>query len=271
MSKMSLSLSYNVSKNRQYMLFKKVSKMLKNIKGSTIPSLVDWDGEVCATLFLGGCNLKCKFCQNTPLVVNPQKLKNINTDELLLNIERFSNYLTGVCITGGEPLLNCLDLEPLLKNIKAMKLKVKLDTNGFFPDYFKHYLDLNLIDYVAMDVKAPLVLKKYSSLCGRRFKLDDLNLVQNSIDIIRGSGKGYEFRTTVIPKFHTVKDIEDISKYAIKGANRYIIQNFRTCNTLMSPKKCPPNGFSLPQLEKFAKVAYPHVKEVRIRNCDQNL
>jgi pyruvate formate lyase activating enzyme len=236
------------------------------IKGVTNLSLIDWDGEVCATLFLGGCNLKCKFCQNKSLVLSPSKLKDINIYSILETLKYFKKYLTGVCITGGEPLMQRLDIVPLFRSIKDMGLKVKLDTNGFYPMVLDYYLKEKLIDYIAMDIKAPLLQDKYSKICGRKLSLEDLSLVQKSIDLIRSSGINYEFRTTVVPNFHTFEDIEDICKYSIKGANRYILQNFRSCDTLLNPTECPDKGFTQTELEAFATIARQYIKEVKIRN-----
>lgn len=243
---------------------------MSQIKGITNLSLVDFDGEVCATLFLGGCNFRCKFCGNSSLVLQPYKLENMPIEPIIENLNKFKNYLTAVCITGGEPLIHGLKLIPLMKRIKDLGLKVKLDTNGMFPYILDYYIEKKLIDYIAMDIKAPLTQMKYNKICGKRLSIEKLSLIALSIDRIMHSNVNYEFRTTVVPGFHIEKDIEQICKYSIKGAKRYALQNFWNCGTLVS-NKCPEKGFSPTELENFATIAKKYVQEVKIRNLNQNL
>lgn len=237
-----------------------------SIKHIEVPSLIDWDGNTCATLFLGGCNLRCKFCHNSQLVLNPEQLKDVEYEQILANLKEFRNFMNGVCITGGEPLINGKSLIPFLEKIKALEYKIKLDTNGTFPDTLKSYIDKNLIDYIAMDIKAPLTVKKYSYITGKRFTIEKLSSIQKSIDIIKNSNIDYEFRTTTVPTFHTQNDIEEICKYAIQGSKKYVLQNFRSCDTLVKAKLCPDHGFTIDEMNGLAFIALKYIPVVKIRN-----
>lgn len=236
------------------------------IKGLTTFSLVDWDGEVCSTIFVGECNFRCPYCQNAPLVICPRKFETLPLVDVIQTIEGFRNYITGVCISGGEPTLDN-GVVDLICNIPP-GLKIKLDTNGTNP-HILHSVLMG-VDYVAMDIKAPLTLPKYSQAIGLKVDFETLVRIAASIDIIKKYAKDYEFRTTVVPGIHTIKDIEQICKYAIKGTKKYVIQNFWTGGELINPKFYDIKPFSQAELEAFAEVARKYVKEVKIRNLNQN-
>ncbi len=241
-----------------------------NIKGLTNLSLIDWDGEVCSIIFVGGCNFKCPNCHNAPLVLEPEKLKSISEADILQTIEGYREYITGVCISGGEATLQT-DLHEFCKKLKDLNLKVKLDTNGKHPMMLEYLIKNKLVDYIAMDIKAPLTEKDYTKAAGIPIYIAELADMMYSIDLIKNSGIDYEFRTTVIPRFHKRKDIKQICKYGIRDARRYIIQNFYNSENLINPKMKTLNPFSQEKLEGFAKIAQKYVQEVKIRNLNRNL
>lgn len=207
-------------------------------------------------------------CQNAPLVLHPESYGTIHSDELLQGIEGLGKYIEGVCITGGEPTLY-EDLPKLLKSIKGLGLKTKLDTNGKCSRELKYLIEHELIDYIAMDVKAPLINEKYAEAVGIPIYEAELCDIQYSIDIIRQSGIDYEFRTTVVPGLHSVKDIEQIAKYAIQGSKKYVIQNFWNAGELINKCYAKVPSFGQTELEAFANAARPYVKEVKIRDIIQ--
>lgn len=182
-------------------------------------SLVDFDNLLVCTLFTKTCNFRCPFCHNKDLA-----LSNVNSfipfSEIVEFLKSRIGLLDGVCITGGEPtLMN--DLEEKLKVIKSLGFKVKLDTNGYRPDVLKKLINLNLIDYVAMDIKNSL--EKYELTTGT------INLqiekIQESINLLKSNVIPYEFRTTIVKEFHEEEDIKKIS-HLIKGASKYYLQKF---------------------------------------------
>jgi pyruvate formate lyase activating enzyme len=180
-------------------------------------SLVDWKGKVAVVLFLGGCNFRCEYCYNKELVYSPQKFENISMDYILNYIKENSDFIDGIVITGGEPTVNP-DLIEILQKLKTMNLPIKLDTNGSNPRILRYLIDNNLIDYVAMDVKAPP--EKYEQVCGCDIDMDDIN---NSINLIKSSGMKHEFRTTKIDEL-TEEDLKQIVSYI---GEDIVIQEYR--------------------------------------------
>lgn len=126
-------------------------------------TLLDYPGHVAATLFTGGCNMRCPFCQNSSLVLHPQALPEIPEAEVLAFLQKRQGILEGICITGGEPTLQP-GLEDFICLVREMGYLVKLDTNGYRPQVLKHLLEENLLDYVAMDIKASK--ENYGVACG---------------------------------------------------------------------------------------------------------
>jgi pyruvate formate lyase activating enzyme len=197
------------------------------IKGFIETSFLDWDGKVVSTVFVPYCNFRCPFCHNSGLIENPQKYETIPLDR----IERFlldrKDFIDGVCITGGEPLLHKdRGIFEFMQRIKDLGFQIKFDTNGTDPDTLKELIDKNLIDYIAMDIKGPLD-KRYDKLSGVK---TDIEKIEQCIKIIKESGIGHEFRTTVIPALLDINDIKDIAK-AIPGANKFVLQQFVPENT----------------------------------------
>lgn len=188
------------------------------IKGLQKTTLLDYPGKVACTIFTGGCNFRCPFCHNASLVTKIDD-NNISEEEILSYLSKRKGILDGVCVTGGEPLLQN-DIIPFLKKIKDIGLLIKLDTNGSRPNVLKQIISLGLVDYIAMDIKNSK--EKYALTCG----LDDFpDDIETSIDIIMRSGIPYEFRTTVVKELHNKEDIISIGE-RINGTERYFLQGF---------------------------------------------
>ena len=188
------------------------------ISGLQKMTLLDFPGKVACTVFTGGCNFRCPFCHNASLLNNAAD--EISEDEVLDFLEKRKGLLDGVCITGGEPLLQP-DISDFISKVRDMGYAVKLDTNGSFPVKLKELAEQGMIDYVAMDVKnCP---EKYGLTVGcDRISFSD---VEESIDFLLEGRIEYEFRTTVVSEFHTVSDISKLAE-CIKGAKRYFLQYF---------------------------------------------
>ena len=167
-------------------------------------TLIDYPGKVACTLFLFGCNFKCGFCHNPELIVPDENSKEFSEKEILEYLKSREKYLDGVCITGGEPLLT-LD-EIFLRRIKEIGYFIKIDTNGSLPEELKQFVDIGLIDFVAMDIKNSK--EKYNKSSGVEV---NISKIEESIKII-SSLEDYEFRTTVVNGLHETEDIENISK-----------------------------------------------------------
>ncbi len=230
------------------------------IRGFIDTSFVDWDGKVSSVVFTEGCNLRCTFCYNFGLVLHPEKFDPIPATHILHYLSENSDFLDGVCITGGEPTLQ-KDLSAFCKKIQSLGLKVKLDTNGSNPELLEHLIREGRVDYLAMDLKAPLVKEKYAGVAGVSLNgaFED---IKRSVEIIINSGIDHEFRTTVVPGVHTKGDIEDMAG-SIKGAKRYFLQKFQPHTRFEELNENPPQSDD--EMEELAAAARKHIEQVEWR------
>lgn len=226
------------------------------IKGLEKFSPKDFPGYISSTVFLGGCNFRCPFCHNSDLVLRPEILPTFPLDYFLSFLDSRKGWLEGICISGGEPLLQD-DLETLLILIKDRNLLVKIDINGSFPSRLEDLIQKRLIDHIAMDVKAPL--KRYQEVTRATVNEED---IVRSVDIIKNSGLGYVFRTTLVPGLVGPEDIKKICQM-LDGAKIFQLQQFVPLNTLDSHylQKKP---YRREEVQGFARIAEPYFSEVRI-------
>ncbi len=189
---------------------------------------IDYPGKMGLIVFTPGCNFRCGFCHNPELV--EENIGEIDIDILIRNIENRKNagWYQGVCISGGEPCLHP-GLIDFCRKLKEIGVSVKLDTNGSVPSILRKLLEEGLVDYIAMDVKAPK--EKYNEIANTSV---DINAIEESIELIKEC-PAYEFRTTVLPFFKT-SDAEEIGKWiSDNGRNKvrlFTLQQFSPKNTL---------------------------------------
>lgn len=191
-------------------------------------SLIDYPGKICAVVFTRGCNFRCPFCHNASLVL-PERFgaDEVSEEEVFGFLEIRKGKLDAVVISGGEPTVQ-RDLPVFIGKIKSMGYEVKLDTNGTNPGVLEDLLRLNLLDYLAMDIKAPF--DKYPVLAGRAVDIDSL---RKSISLIMNSGLEYEFRTTMVRPFLGLEQVMEIGGF-IPGAKKYVLQQFSADGNLIS-------------------------------------
>lgn len=187
------------------------------INGLLKLTLLDFPGHTACTVFFGGCNFRCPFCHNATLVRGEGE--NITEEEFFKFLSKRQGLLDGVCITGGEPLLQ-RDIADFMRKIKEMGFEVKLDTNGSFPEKLKELCSAGLVDYVAMDIKSSL--EGYSRAAGVSVNTEK---VRESVNFLVGGIVDYEFRTTVAKGAVLPSDMEGIGEL-ISGAKRYFLQGF---------------------------------------------
>lgn len=168
-------------------------------------TLIDYPGKVAAIVFTQGCNFRCRYCHNPELVYPHLFQDTMPEEEVFSFLRRRQGTLEGVVVTGGEPTLQP-DLLRFLTDVKTLGYAVKLDTNGTRPDTVQEAIDKKLVDFIAMDLKAPL--DKYPLITGTEF---DRSILQRSMDLIRQSGLPYEFRTTYDKEVLTDEDIQAVS------------------------------------------------------------
>lgn len=186
-------------------------------------SLIDYPGSITAIIFTSGCNFHCPYCHNPELVTETATL--IPELEIFAFLERRKHVLDAVTITGGEPTIH-KDLIPFIQKIKQMGFRVKLDTNGTNPEVVEQLQKEYLVDYIAMDVKAPLA--SYMQTVARPV---DTSALKKTIELLMHGEISYEFRTTVIKSLISLDDIREIGR-EIAGAKIHYLQKFVPTKTL---------------------------------------
>jgi pyruvate formate lyase activating enzyme len=228
-------------------------------------SLTDYPGKITAVLFSRGCNFRCPFCHNGHLLVKPGRAAaavEIDSQELVPFLEERQGFLDAVVFSGGEPTINP-ELPLVIKQVKDKGYMVKIDTNGTNPAMLEKLLQEELLDYVAMDIKAPVEYKKYLQASGRLSSQDFFN-IRSSINLLQNCTISVEFRTTVVPLWHSPEDIIEIARY-IEGARLYSLQQFNPRTTL-DPGLATVKPYSKEELENMARECQHHVKAVRVCN-----
>lgn len=226
-------------------------------------SLVDYPGEIVTVLFARGCNMRCPFCHNPDLLIKPGRgEKPIDIDEVAEFLLPRRRLLDGVVFSGGEPTLNP-ELLTDIRRIKALGFLVKLDTNGTNTVMLEKMLREGCLDYVAMDIKAPLDYKKYRNACGR-LSVEDFWNLRSSVILLKAASVKVEFRTTVVPPLHSAQDIAEIAQY-IAGADIYTLQQFNPRVTL-DPDYGQVLPYSREEMQAIASQCAPYVNEVRVVN-----
>lgn len=229
------------------------------IHGLNKTTLLDYPGHVAATIFLGGCNFRCPFCQNSPLVLHPAEEPVIPEEEVLSFLKKRQGILEGVCISGGEPTL-ASDLADFIKKIRELGYPVKLDTNGTRPGIVKNLAENDLVQMVAMDIKA--CPENYPSLTGMLHP--DLDAICETVDFLMRGDLDYEFRTTVVKELHNENDFIQISQW-LKGARAYYLQAYKDSEEVLQPGF---SSYSLEELEHFRDILKTTIPVVGIRGID---
>lgn len=223
-------------------------------------TLIDYPNRVACTLFLQGCNFKCGFCYNPELVLEDNG-EIYSPEKILEFLKKRQIYLDGICITGGEPLLT-LEIN-FLKQIKELGYDIKIDTNGSFPEKLKEIIESGLVDYVAMDVKGSK--EDYEKITNSEV---DISKIEESIKLI-SEMKDYEFRTTVIEKYHGAEEVEKIGKWLNtvcgKKPKKYCIQGFKNKGKFVDASFEKEQDVEEDYLIALKKVAEPYFEEVDIR------
>ena len=232
--------------------------MTIEIRGFLESSLLDWDGKISSVIFLPGCNFKCPFCHNYPLVYEPETLKKYNFEDIKKYLIEHKNWIDGVVVSGGEPTIY-RELENFIEIIKDLGFAVKLDTNGTNPKMLKDLIKRKLVDLYAMDIKGPLN-EKYASLAGCKV---DLKKIKESIALLMHSKVNYEFRTTIVPGLLDTEDIKELSK-TIENAKSFVLQQFQPGNaydeSLRNKKPYPKE-----KLLEMVEAAKVHVANTVLR------
>lgn len=228
------------------------------ISGLQKTTLLDYPGHVAATIFLGGCDFRCPFCHNSDLLEDSGE-DAFSEEEVLSFLKKRAGILQGVCITGGEPTLQP-ELEALIRHIRTLGLKVKLDTNGYRPEVLKALCEQGLLDYVAMDIKSGPA--GYARAAGRSELA--LDRIKESIAFLLKGTVPYEFRTTVVKGIHRAEDFKEIGAW-IAGADAYFLQSYKDSEQVLLPGF---EAFSREELLSFVRLVTPYVANTALRGVD---
>lgn len=218
-------------------------------------TLLDYPGKVACTIFTGGCNFRCPFCHNADLVTGKPEVT-VTGEEIFRFLRKRQRLLDGVCISGGEPLLQP-DLEDFIRGVRSLGYSVKLDTNGSMPDKLESLAEKGLLDYVAMDLKnAP---EHYGRTIGA--ETYDVGNIDRSIRFLMGGEIPYEFRTTVVREFHQKADFEEMGRW-IEGADQYFLQQFMDSGHVIAPGL---HAYDEKILFQALEIVKKYVKTAQIR------
>ena len=229
------------------------------IFGFNKTTLLDFPEHVACTVFTGGCNFRCPFCQNGDLVLHGVSLPVLDEEEVFGVLRKRKGILTGVCVTGGEPTLQ-RDLDVFLSRVKELGYLVKLDSNGYRPEVLQSLRERGLVDYFAMDIKS--TPENYARTAG--VKELDMGLIRESVDFIRSCGLDYEFRTTVVRELHSSGDFLSIGEW-LKGCKAYFLQSYVESEGVICKEF---SSYSKEELEEFVTLLKPYIDNVSLRGVD---
>ncbi len=225
-------------------------------------SLLDYPDKTCCTIFTIGCNYRCPYCHNASLIQgsSPEEIisleKIIAPEAIMAFLKKRRGLLDGVCVTGGEPLLQ-KGLEGFLYEIKNLGFSVKLDTNGSYPERLRELIASALVDYVAMDLKnAP---DKYGQTIG--ISSFDIAPIKESVAVLLAASVPYEFRTTVVREFHTAEDMLAMARW-IKGAKHYYLQSYVDSDDVLTKGL---SGYSKEEMHSLLELVRLIIPEAELR------
>lgn len=223
------------------------------IDGLQTLTLLDYPGKVACTVFTSGCNMRCPFCHNASLVCG-EVPPFMEKEEFFAFLKKRTGVLDGVCVTGGEPLLQ-EGLIPFLLEVKEKGFATKLDTNGLLHDRLRAVVEAGAVDYVAMDIKN--CEARYAETAGVPGL--DLAPIEKSVQFLMEGSVDYEFRTTVVKELHDKADFDEIGQW-LKGAKRYFLQSFKDSGDILSPGLSPMEKADLLEIRDRLRAEIPVVE-----------
>ncbi len=224
------------------------------IRGFFEMSLIDWDGRITSVIFLPGCNFRCGFCHNSGLVLKPEALPYYSLEGILEYMIEHKDFIDGITVTGGEPTLQ-KNLPLALKAFKDNGFLIKLDTNGTNPEMLGQLINYRLVDYVAMDLKAPLLPEMYSKITGCKVTIDR---VKESLEMLKAAAEknpsfDYEIRTTVVPDYLGDPEILAMAQ-SLRGHRKWVLQQF-VAKDLLNPEFSKITPYSEEKMQSLVGLA----------------
>lgn len=220
--------------------------------------MVDWDGKLAMVLFFDRCNFSCPFCHNWGLMTRPDDYPAVDFEDVLQKLKIRKDWIDGVVLTGGEPLIDPKELRTVIDQIRKLGFKVKLDTNGSASDLLEQLLKDKLVDYVAMDVKASLD-ERYEKAVGVRI---DPEKIRASVRILLSGDVEYEFRTTLVPEIIDEEALRNIGE-EIRGAKKWFLQVFVSENA--PPGEFRDKIYTPGEIDRMLAIAREYVPNAQLR------
>ncbi|MFH1775974.1 MAG: anaerobic ribonucleoside-triphosphate reductase activating protein [Candidatus Omnitrophota bacterium] len=233
-----------------------------NIRGFNPTTMIDWPDRIASVIYIAGCNFRCPYCHASRLVKTTEKLVHIPFLKIKEFLTEKKDWIEGVVIGGGEPTTQPHLLD-LLAELKSMALPVKIDTNGTNPRFLETIIKKDMVEYIAMDIKAPLYSNNRFYIQAAQDPLLATNVIKESIKIIMNSRVNYEFRTTVVPTILEKADIINIAR-DISGAKLYVLQQF-VPRDVLDPELLTVISYPKETLEEMARLAAEFVERVICR------
>lgn len=227
------------------------------ISGLQKLTLLDYPGRVACTVFTAGCNFRCPFCHNAPLVLPELLREDFTEDDILSFLRKRQGILDGVAITGGEPLMHSR-IDDFLKKVRELGYSIKLDTNGSFPDHLVSVVEAGLVDRVAMDIK------NSPEMYGKTVGMEDFDIskVERSKDFLLEGHTDYEFRTTVVKGLHCKESLINAAQW-IEGAKEYYLQQFKDSGNVINIDGL--GAFDENEMHALADAVRVYVPSVKLR------
>ncbi len=230
------------------------------IAGKPIISTSDWPSKVACVTFFAGCNLRCRFCFNAPLLEFSEQFK-IDLELLYPEIEENRYLIDGVIVTGGEPTLQLEALRTLAEWVHQQEMEFGLMTNGTKPKVIQQLIAESLLDYIAVDIKTAPHRNEYVRVT--QSTGDILDRVKETVSLLKDSKISYEFRTTLVPSLvDTIEQLEQIRKWV--GSKQYVLQHFRPAETVLDPELT--KSFTPQELKQFQQYAQKHKITTRFQS-----
>ena len=236
-----------------------------HFRGWQKTSLIEYPGKISTVLFTGKCNFRCPFCYNRDVVLESNRTYDIDEKEVLDYLKERKKLYQAVIVTGGEPTMH-KGLPDFYRKIRALGFLTGLETNGTSPEMLKELLDNKLVDYVAMDIKAPLVWEKYSKATRTKDKRLFGNVLK-SVRLLMASGVRYEFRTTVVPRLHSEEDILELAGQ-LGGAKTFALQQFTPKDTTLDPKFAKAKPYPDAVLKNLREKISGNFETCELRNVN---
>jgi pyruvate formate lyase activating enzyme len=237
--------------------------MKMDIKGFIESSLLEWEGKIASVVFLPNCNLRCSYCHAAHLILHPERLESLDCARILDYMRRQGDWLDGVVITGGEPTLHGEELLDLIREFRAVPLKVMIETNGTRPEWTERLIKERFLDAVAMDFKAPLTPDDYARVAGVEVNVGD---IRRSIELIKQSGLPHEFRITLVPGLIGRDELERMVP-DLADAQQVALQNFKP-DFCLSESLRHVTPYTREELEALVRIVAPVVGRVVLRGRD---